>query len=442
MSGSLPTTHPTNGVWATVRVEDLQAKARDENFPVASRLLPRRQRAHLLALYAFARLVDDVGDEFEGDRLAALNALDSELTRAFSGEATHPVFVRLQPSIRECRLVEAPFRNLIEANRRDQSIASYATFDDLVGYCTLSANPVGRLVLRVFDADTPPRVAWSDDVCTALQIVEHLQDVGEDARRGRVYLPIEDQEAEGCTVEDLTAAVASSALRRTVAQESARARGLLDSASPLLRFPLRATSPGHRGLRRRWSCRPRCDRRSRLRRSRSPLPAASAAVARTCAAASSGPAPWGERMNLETAYARCEEITRTEAKNFSYGIRLLAPPQRKAMSALYALARRIDDIGDGDDAVDDKLAALSSVREKVHMLQSDARRVSDDPIYCALAHASTRFPIPLDAFNDLIDGVEQDCRGTFYDEADDTIAYCRLVAGSGRAALAGRVRLF
>jgi phytoene synthase len=141
-------------------------------------------------------------------------------------------------------------------------------------------------------------------------------------------------------------------------------------------------------------------------------------------------------MNLETAYARCEEITRTEAKNFSYGIRLLAPAERKAMSALYALARRIDDIGDGNDPVDDKLAALDSVREKVQLLRSDARRVSDDPIFCALAHASTRFPIPLEAFNELIDGVEQDCRGTFYDSADDTITYCRLVAGSvGRLSL-------
>jgi phytoene synthase len=141
-------------------------------------------------------------------------------------------------------------------------------------------------------------------------------------------------------------------------------------------------------------------------------------------------------MNLETAYARCEEITRTEAKNFSYGIRLLAPPERKAMSALYALARRIDDIGDGDDEVDDKLAALGSIREKLQLLQTDARRVSDDPIFCALAHASTRFPIPLEAFNDLINGVEQDCRGTFYDSADDTITYCRLVAGSvGRLSL-------
>jgi 15-cis-phytoene synthase len=141
-------------------------------------------------------------------------------------------------------------------------------------------------------------------------------------------------------------------------------------------------------------------------------------------------------MNLDDAYARCEEITRTEAKNFSYGIRLLAPPQRKAMSALYALARRVDDIGDGGDAVPQKLAALGSVRDSLELLKTDARRVSDDPIYCALAHASTRFPIPMSAFNDLIDGVEQDCRGTFYETADDTVRYCRLVAGSvGRLSL-------
>jgi squalene synthase HpnC len=234
MSGSSSTTHEVGGPWANARIDELTAKARDENFPVATRLLPRRQRAHLFALYAFARLVDDVGDELEGDRLAALDWLDRELSRAFSDEATHPVFIRLQHSIRACGLEEEPFRNLIEANRRDQRIASYTTFEELVDYCTLSANPIGRLVLRVFDADTATRVAWSDDVCTALQIIEHLQDVGEDARRGRVYLPLEDREAKGCTIEDLTGTVATPSLRRAVARESARARGLLDSASPLL----------------------------------------------------------------------------------------------------------------------------------------------------------------------------------------------------------------
>ena len=235
MSGPLSTAHLTNEPWLGVNVDDVSAKARDENFPVATRLLPARLRDHLLAIYGYARLVDDVGDELEGDRLAALDWLDRELTLALSGKATHPVFVRLQRSIQGQNLPEAPLRDLIEANRRDQTITSYATFDELVGYCALSANPIGRLVLRVFDADTPARISWSDDVCTALQIIEHLQDVREDAERGRVYLPREDLDAEGCAVDELTAPAASPALRRVIAVESARARVLLGSASPLLR---------------------------------------------------------------------------------------------------------------------------------------------------------------------------------------------------------------
>ena len=235
MSGPLSTAHPTNEAWVGANADDVIAKARDENFPVAMRLLPSRRREQLLAIYAYARLVDDVGDELEGDRLAALDWLESELTLALAGKATHPVFVRLQQSIESANLQEAPFRDLIEANRRDQTVTSYATFDDLVGYCALSANPIGRLVLQVFDAETPERAALSDDVCTALQVIEHLQDVREDAERGRVYLPGEVLHAAGCAVDELTAASASPSLRRVIAVESARARVLLGSANPLLR---------------------------------------------------------------------------------------------------------------------------------------------------------------------------------------------------------------
>jgi squalene synthase HpnC len=221
--------------WSRVQLDDLLPQARTENFPVASRLLPRRERAHLFAIYAYARLVDDVGDEYEGDRLAALDELERELDRAYEGRATHPVFVRLQTSIEECTLPRPALVHLIEANRRDQIVDRYHTFDELVGYCTLSANPVGRLVLRVFDADTDEHTAWSDDVCTALQIVEHLQDVGEDAQRGRVYLPLTDLVAAGCGDADLTAASASPALRLVVAKQAARCRGLLASGRPLVR---------------------------------------------------------------------------------------------------------------------------------------------------------------------------------------------------------------
>jgi squalene synthase HpnC len=209
--------------------------AAGENFPVASRLLPRAQRGHLMALYGFARLADDIGDESSGDRLAELDWLEGELDRAFAGVATHPVLVRLEPTIRACNLRRQPFLDLIAANRQDQTVTSYPTWVDLLGYCELSANPVGRLVLAVFGADTAERVAWSDHVCSGLQVVEHLQDVGEDARRGRVYLPADDLAAAGCGPEDLLQPVAGPELRAAVEAIAGRARGLLGSGPALAR---------------------------------------------------------------------------------------------------------------------------------------------------------------------------------------------------------------
>jgi squalene synthase HpnC len=211
----------------------VMSKAGSENFTVASRLLPRAQREHLLAVYGFARLADDIGDEADGDRLVLLDWLDDELKRAARGEATHPALVRLGPTIEACHLPLEPFERLIEANRRDQSVTRYATFDDLVGYCELSANPIGELVLRIFGVLTPESLALSDRVCTGLQITEHLQDVGEDARRGRVYLPADELARHGCSDDDLVAAAASPALRAVVLAELARARDLLDAGAPL-----------------------------------------------------------------------------------------------------------------------------------------------------------------------------------------------------------------
>jgi squalene synthase HpnC len=206
-----------------------------ENFVVASRLLPRRQRSHLLAVYGYARLVDDIGDESSGDRLAELDWVEAELDLAFAGEATHPVLVRLQHTIAACGLERQPFVDLIEANRRDQIVTRYATWDDLLGYCALSANPVGRLVLAIFAAATPERIAWSDDVCSALQVVEHLQDVGEDARAGRVYLPVDVLDRFGCADDALAQPVATAPLRAAVADVAGRARDLLASGVPLAR---------------------------------------------------------------------------------------------------------------------------------------------------------------------------------------------------------------
>jgi phytoene synthase len=141
-------------------------------------------------------------------------------------------------------------------------------------------------------------------------------------------------------------------------------------------------------------------------------------------------------LTLDQAYDRCEEITRAEARNFSYGIRLLPAPKRRAMSALYAIARRIDDIGDGEAPPATKLVQLAAVRKQVAEVASDPSAGGDDPVLVALADASRRYPIPMTALDELIDGCEMDVNGTTYQSFDDLVVYCRRVAGTvGRLSL-------
>jgi squalene synthase HpnC len=210
------------------------AKASGENFPVAPVLLGRRLRGHLLAIYGFARLVDDLGDEARGDRLARLDLLEEDLARVWDGTPRDPLLRRLQPTVRTCSIPPEPFLRLIEANRQDQRVTRYQTFQELLDYCVLSANPVGHLVLYVFGQATPERLHLSDAVCTGLQLVEHWQDVAEDYSRGRVYLPNEDLTAFGCDERDLAAPHASERLRALLAFEAGRAGALLDEGAPLV----------------------------------------------------------------------------------------------------------------------------------------------------------------------------------------------------------------
>jgi squalene synthase HpnC len=220
-------------MYATTRPEPIMARAATENFPVASRLLPARLRTHLLAIYGFARLVDELGDEAPGDRLAALDWLSDELDRAFTGTATHPLLQALAPTIMVCGLSREPFARLIEANRVDQRIGSYDTWSALLAYCHLSADPVGELVLQVFGAATPERIALSNAVCTALQLTEHWQDIREDLARARVYVPLEDLARHGCSIEDLAAERVSERLRRVLALEAARTAALFREGDAL-----------------------------------------------------------------------------------------------------------------------------------------------------------------------------------------------------------------
>ena len=210
-------------------MSEVAARARTENFPVASLLFPRAVRPHLRAIYGFARLVDILGDEVEGDRLAALDDLEREVDACYEGRPQWAVMRALQPTIRECSLPREPFLRLIEANRMDQRVSEYETWADLKHYCVNSADPVGRLVLGVLGRAEPELVALSDDVCTGLQLVNFLQDVPRDLALGRIYLPAEDRRRFGVSELDRP----SPELRRLLEFESERARGLLSAGEEL-----------------------------------------------------------------------------------------------------------------------------------------------------------------------------------------------------------------
>ena len=238
------------------------ANASGENFPVALRVLPEAHRRHLTALYCFARLTDDLGDEARvrgawgdgqslherGDpggrppgpaqamRLKLLDELEADVRRIYDGHAPEsPALKTLADTVRECGVPAQPLLDLIQANRQDQQVTRYATLAELQQYCDLSANPVGRVVLYIFGAATGERIALSDRICTALQLAEHWQDVAEDLRdKGRIYLPADEMERFGVTEADLAEPTANLAVRTLMTFEVARARHMLDDGAPLV----------------------------------------------------------------------------------------------------------------------------------------------------------------------------------------------------------------
>jgi squalene synthase HpnC len=250
-------------------------------------MLPARYRRHLMAVYRFARTVDDIGDEalppaaqplnaqplnaqplnaqapdtrapdtraptptpttttttttrdthdaITRHRLNLLDELDHDIARLYAGSTPgQEVIAQLAPTVAECGVPAQLFGDLIQANRQDQQVTRYQTYDDLAGYCELSANPVGRIVLYVFGAFTPQRASLSDHVCTALQLAEHWQDVAEDYANGRIYLPAEDLDTFRCTEADLAETSANPKVRALMSYQVVRAAALLDAGAPLI----------------------------------------------------------------------------------------------------------------------------------------------------------------------------------------------------------------
>ena len=235
-----------------------------ENFPVASFLLPPALRASVTDLYRFARSADDIADEgdaTDAERLAGLaryqamldridasrqdqgsndadglhgpaNARDASATRAFDPDLA-PIFIPLAATIDRHDLPLAPFRRLLSAFAQDVTVKRYADYSSLLDYCQRSADPVGELMLRLYGAATAQHLAWSNAICSGLQLTNFWQDVGVDWDKGRIYLPQDDRIRFGVTEEAIAAHRADAPFRALMAFEVERARALLHFGAPL-----------------------------------------------------------------------------------------------------------------------------------------------------------------------------------------------------------------
>lgn len=211
------------------------ARTHYENFSVATLLLPRRLAPHFHAIYAYCRWSDDLADETGGGPRALELLADwrRELLRCYDGQASHPIMVALRDTIRRFQIPPEPFLDLLSAFEQDQRAKRYATFAEVLDYCRRSANPVGRLVLYLCEAHDERRVAWSDSICTGLQLANFWQDIARDLDIGRVYLPEEDRRRFGYPDADLEARRFTPAFAALLRFEVERARGFFQHGEPL-----------------------------------------------------------------------------------------------------------------------------------------------------------------------------------------------------------------
>jgi squalene synthase HpnC len=212
------------------------ARSHYENFSVASWFLPKRLRQHFYNVYAYCRIADDLGDEV-GDPQASLALFDqweAELDRCYDGAPVHPVFVALAETVRKFEIPKHEFSDLLIAFRQDQTVTGYETFNDFLGYCRNSANPVGHLVLYLGGYQDAGRQRLSDFTCTALQLTNSWQDVAQDFDKGRVYLPQEDLRRFGVSEAVIAAKQATPEFRELMRFEVERAREWFRQGLPLV----------------------------------------------------------------------------------------------------------------------------------------------------------------------------------------------------------------
>ncbi len=208
-----------------------------ENFPVASLLVPREKRPFVCAIYSFARIADDYADEpglTPAERIDSLTEWEEQLVDVYRGHTHHPVFIALRETIDRFEIPVELFQNLLCAFRSDVTTHRYGTFDELLGYCENSANPIGRLMLLLFNYRGEATMELSDSICTALQLTNFWQDVSVDLKKDRVYIPLEDIREFGYSEEELLQRNAQPAFKDLMCYQVDRTREMFIEGKPLL----------------------------------------------------------------------------------------------------------------------------------------------------------------------------------------------------------------
>jgi squalene synthase HpnC/squalene synthase HpnD len=436
-----------------------------ENFNVVSWLLPRHLHQHFYNVYAYCRWSDDLGDEVP-DRARALELLDAwegELRLIYQGgrDPSHPVLIALRETIRAKNIPVEPFSNLLRAFRQDQVVRRYATWDDVLGYCVYSANPVGRLVLYLCGYRDAERQRLSDFTCTALQLTNFWQDVSRDLEKGRIYIPLDAIAAHGLTEADITGRRFDEHYIALMKSLIARTRELFAAGMPLaerlegaLRVDIELFS--HGGLAvldaiedsgyNTLEGRPAISKfkqlgllggavvRRAFARGGRDVDGSVSATARAAEgvdATRSGVRTMRslrESDSVRASYAECNRIARAARSSFYLAFFGLPKPKRDALCALYAFMRLVDDVSDEAGDLESKRRGLAQWRAKLD--EAASGRTGGHPTLPGLADTIARFEIPTRYFHDLISGAEMDLTVATYATFDRLSEYCYRVAGT------------
>jgi squalene synthase HpnC/squalene synthase HpnD len=437
-----------------------------ENFNVVSLLLPKRLHQHFYNLYAYCRWADDLGDEVADPKraLALLDWWEAELRLCYEGRPSHPVFVALEGTIRACDIPMEPFADLLVAFRQDQTVHRYATWEEMIGYCRYSANPVGRLVLYLCGYRDEERQRLSDATCTALQLANFWQDVRRDLDKGRIYIPLDALRAHGLEFEDVEARRFSEKYTALMREIIARTRKLFADGMPLaekvdgvIRVDIEMFSRGglavldaiermgYNTLERRPAIGKATQAKlmgralvGRLFSARVPdgkskgvRAAQRGAIEKQIDAAA---APSANREAAVVAsYDECKRVARNAASNFYYAFHMLPEPKRRGLCALYAFSRLVDDVSDDSGASREESTAAKQrglARWRGLVDAAYAGEVGGHAILPAFADTCARYSIPARYFHDLIAGAEMDLTEPSYATFDRLREYCYRVAGT------------